>query len=96
MVFSFRSKKLGHIKNSASESSSQAETNQSQTTFDAVSENWPPGGSRERGLEDYAEEDDYIPRTEIEAREHIANIREEKGRHGTDSITADLQATLIV
>jgi hypothetical protein len=92
----FRSKKLGHIKNSASESSSQAETNQSQTTFDAVSPYWSRGGSRERGLEDYREEDDYIPRTEVEAQEHIAMIREEKGLHGTDSNTADLQAALIV
>jgi len=92
----FRSKKLGHIKNSASESSSQAETNHSQTTLDAVSSYWSRGGSRERELQDYGEEDDSIPQTEVEAQEHIAKIRKEKGLHGTDNNTADLEAALIV
>jgi hypothetical protein len=92
----FRAKNHGHIKNSASESSSQAETNQSRTTFDAISNYWSSGGIGERGLEDFGEEDDYIPRTGVEAQEHIAKIREEKGLPGTDNNKADLQRALIM
>lgn len=42
------------------------------------------------------ENDDSIPQTEPEAQKHIAKIRAEKGLHGTDSNTADLQAALVV
>lgn len=46
--------------------------------------------------ESLLEEDDYIPKTEIEARDHIAQIREEKNLHGTNNNTEDLQAALVV
>jgi hypothetical protein len=46
--------------------------------------------------ESLLDEDDYIPQTEIEARDHIAQIREEKNLHGTNSNTEDLQAALVV
>ena len=52
---------------------------------------------QEHACEAELEEDvDSIPRSETEAENHIAEIRAEKGLHGTDSNTADLQAALIV
>ena len=56
-----------------------------------------PQPHQEYACEAESEEDvDSIPRSETEAEDHIAEIRAEKGLHGTDSNTADLQAALVV
>jgi hypothetical protein len=46
--------------------------------------------------ESQLEEDDSIPQTEGEARNHIAKIRKEKGLQDTDNNTSDLQNALVM
>jgi hypothetical protein len=77
----------------SSKSSKQTDTYQTETAHSVLSEQGRQGLNCEAEPQ---EDDDSIPQTEDEARGHIAKIRAEKGLHGTDSNTADLQAALVV
>lgn len=89
MAFSFSSKRFGFSKSSMSAKSTDTDTDTDyrEEVLPGPSNNNIVGGD---------EDDDSIPRTKADARNHIDKIRAEKGLHGTDSNTADLQAALVV
>jgi hypothetical protein len=77
----------------SSKSSKQTEIRQAETKTTTVCKQEQQEPKCKAELE---ENDDSIPKTEADARKHIAKIRAEKGLDGTDSNTADLQAALMV
>ncbi|KAF2269756.1 hypothetical protein CC78DRAFT_452837 [Lojkania enalia] len=91
--FSRRSKRNANSIDSASVSSTRTSNNPSANVTESNLHQRHDPRIQESALDVEA---DSIPQTDKEAREHIAQIREQKGLHGTDSNTSDLEAALKV
>jgi hypothetical protein len=89
-----RSEKFGFGKSSKSSKQTDTDTDSTSTRPETGS-NQQESRSRSNIGTVPDEEDDYIPKSEAEAREHIDKIRAAKGLQGTNSNTANYNPHLL-